>query len=569
MEALPQNPLAPLYYRDNFLRLCDTVRSQYGDILTEPECAFWQRFDSVSVPAQCLYIRLISRAGPWFRTSKLQYAEIPDLAAALGELQDAQIAIEADALTVDELAALYTRPELEQIFRSQLAADSGAQSEMVRAANKGDLIMAIETLGLSEQELRRQSARLDPEKIVALAGAEHVALFQVLFFGNRHQSLTEFVLEDLGVRRFFPYQLHPEHRFFSCREAVDEYLACATLADARYELLENEEHAGLLELANDLAEVDIQFDSSRARWDKLCNRLARDLERLGAFDEALALYTRSQSHPARERSARILEKTEQLESAHELCRQILQNPLTEAEHEAAEKILPRVRRKLDGTRTTRRRRDTFGELHLDIARQQKAVELCAADHLNNQWKAVHYVENSLMNALFGLAFWDIIFADEPGVFHHPFQSAPADMYEGSFSRRRASAISERLQTMATAELPQMLCSAYRQFQGYHNRWVDWRYISEPLVSQAASIIPNAHLTSIWERILFDPRENRRGFPDLIALGEARGDYRLIEVKGPGDTLQDNQKRWLRFFAEHGIPAEVAWVTWAQVPDIDD
>jgi hypothetical protein len=62
-------------------------------------------------------------------------------------------------------------------------------------------------------------------------------------------------------------------------------------------------------------------------------------------------------------------------------------------------------------------------------------------------------------------------------------------------------------------------------------------------------------------MLFDPGENRRGFPDLIALGSNPGDYRLIEVKGPGDTLQHGQRRWLRFFREQSIPACVARVEW--------
>ena len=62
-------------------------------------------------------------------------------------------------------------------------------------------------------------------------------------------------------------------------------------------------------------------------------------------------------------------------------------------------------------------------------------------------------------------------------------------------------------------------------------------------------------------MLFDPGENRRGFPDLIALGSAPGDYCMIEIKGPGDALQDSQKRWLRFFSAQGIPAQVTWVDW--------
>lgn len=36
---------------------------------------------------------------------------------------------------------------------------------------------------------------------------------------------------------------------------------------------------------------------------------------------------------------------------------------------------------------------------------------------------------------------------------------------------------------------------------------------------------------------------------------------MIEVKGPGDRLQDNQLRWLAFCEAHGMPVEVCYVTW--------
>ncbi len=41
-------------------------------------------------------------------------------------------------------------------------------------------------------------------------------------------------------------------------------------------------------------------------------------------------------------------------------------------------------------------------------------------------------------------------------------------------------------------------------------------------------------------MLFDPGENRRGFPDLIAFGDEPGDYLMLEVKGPGDALQESR-----------------------------
>jgi hypothetical protein len=172
------------------------------------------------------------------------------------------------------------------------------------------------------------------------------------------------------------------------------------------------------------------------------------------------------------------------------------------------------------------------------------------------------VENTLMNMLFGLAFWEQIFAAVPGAFHNPFQWAPADMYDGAFYNRRRESLDQRLAQLREQEsLAPMLVEAYQRYRDYACPWTNWRYVDAQLVEAAARSIPAGHLLAIWERMLFDPGENRRGFPDLIALGGEAGDYCLIEVKGPGDALQDSQKRWLRFFQTQGIPAQVAWVEW--------
>ena len=36
---------------------------------------------------------------------------------------------------------------------------------------------------------------------------------------------------------------------------------------------------------------------------------------------------------------------------------------------------------------------------------------------------------------------------------------------------------------------------------------------------------------------------------------------MIEVKGPGDRLQDNQLRLLDFALSHAMPLAVCYVTW--------
>jgi hypothetical protein len=52
-------------------------------------------------------------------------------------------------------------------------------------------------------------------------------------------------------------------------------------------------------------------------------------------------------------------------------------------------------------------------------------------------------------------------------------------------------------------------------------------------------------------------------PDLIQFWPQQKTYRMIEVKGPGDRLQDNQLRWLEFCHEHRMPIAVCYVQWAE------
>ena len=72
----------------------------------------------------------------------------------------------------------------------------------------------------------------------------------------------------------------------------------------------------------------------------------------------------------------------------------------------------------------------------------------------------------------------------------------------------------------------------------------------------------AAAAAIFTRNLKDLRNNRAGFPDLVHF-PADGGYCLIEVKGPGDSLQQNQQRWMQHFEAHRIPHRLARVSWCQ------
>ena len=61
--------------------------------------------------------------------------------------------------------------------------------------------------------------------------------------------------------------------------------------------------------------------------------------------------------------------------------------------------------------------------------------------------------------------------------------------------------------------------------------------------------------------MLDLRHHRKGMPDLLELNTATSQYRLIEVKGPGDRLQDHQRLWLGTMLEQGLPVSVCNVSW--------
>ena len=544
--------LAPHYYHANFERLLAVVEARYSDLLNAGEQQILARIRALPFDARCLYIRLVSRSGPWFRESKLDYREIPAICNALDTLLAEGLARETEQLGVAEAAGIFTRAELQAACAARLPTG--------RFPRKADLLEAIEQQLTDAGELRAALAVVDTQRIFTPVHGDLVERLLVLFFGNRRQTLTEFVLDELGVTRYWPYRLDNAQRLFPDRRALDEYLACAELADQHRDARAPRQPETLTAIATGVLANEPRSEAGHARWQRLCNSLGRDLERVGELALAADLYQHSNLHPARERRARILERLGDWPAAETLCQRMLADPWCEAEQAAAGCILARVARKL-GRAVRKRKRDHFTWLELTLPAVGQSVERRVAEQLAAEWQSVHYVENSLLNALFGLAFWEVIFAPLDGVFHNPYQAGPSDMYATTFSQRRASLIAARMQELREGDLQALLVDAYQRYQLFQCRWVDWRRINCELVATAAWCIPRAHLLAIFERLLFDPRENRCGFPDLIAFGNTPGEYRLIEVKGPGDALQDSQKRWLRYFAEQGIPAAVARVSW--------
>ncbi|WP_166645381.1 VRR-NUC domain-containing protein [Photobacterium lutimaris] len=540
MPELPQT-----YYHDNFLCLINTVNDMYGDLLSRHEKQWYDSFIALSKAAQCLYIRLLTRKGPYFRYDKIHYPEIESLSTAFIELEQAKmISLAPKDIGYDAFCTLYSKPELIQFFDFL---------STHKQAKKGEIVAQVIN---HHPDISTHSTRL-----IEVYHNHHLSVFFLLFFGNSHQDLSQFVLTDLGLQLFEDYPIDPNYRLFHQRLHIDQWLQLSALNEQYWRYKEAKDLAAIAELSEALPD---RFDwpPLERKRQQLINHIGRDTERLGSKDpekleHARLLYQHSERPPSRERQIRILDKQGGTEQALALALQMQDSPTNEEEADVAGILTHRLLNKL-GSKQPPRKRPKFDSEILLLAQQHASVELDVSAYYQQRGWQAYFLENTLLCGLFGLAMWDIIFSAQQGAFLNPFQRSPKDMFSHKFYLHRQPQIDERLAALESGDWQYWL-EIYRAKQGISNDWVNWGTLTEAIIHQAATTIPVTALVAIFKRILFDPKNNRNGFPDLILFKD--GQYCFAEVKGPGDTLQNNQIRWLKMFQQHQISAKVVYVKW--------
>ncbi|MFJ4064346.1 VRR-NUC domain-containing protein [Pseudomonas sp. NPDC089996] len=539
----------PLYYLHNFRQVLRWVESRYADLLDEQELAFLHAFAQLAQPAQALMVRMVMRKGELFRCDRLDYAEIGDSAAALQPLLMLGWVREPEALSLEQLFALLRKDELALGFAGQLTRPRAA---------KGDLFEQLRPLSLGPRPLKQWFARA-PVNIVQWCLQPLCDRMRLLFFGNLYQDWSDFVLADMGLLRFEQVPFSPDSRALQRRSEVDQAMALHQCAE-RLEL--GEEPASVLAT---LASLTIDNPWLARRHGRLLFAVGQQCERRADWDQALSVYARSSHAQARVRQVRVLERSERWEQAHALARQMAAAPANALEVQALERMLPRLARKLGGPAQPRRRAAPLQLIELELPREQAAlgVEEAVRQYLEQTGGQAHYVENTLFNSLFGLLCWEAIFAPVPGAFFNPFQAAPQDLHDSDFQQRREAQLAVCLGRLDDDSHRQAILDCYVAKQGLQSPFVFWPMLSEALLEQALACLPAAHLKHCFLRLLQDIRNNRAGMPDLIQFWPEQQRYRMVEVKGPGDRLQDNQLRWLAFCAEHGLPVAVCHVRWSE------
>jgi hypothetical protein len=526
------------YYLDNFTFLLDFVSRQYCDLLSEQEKQFYSTFQALTLDSRKLFVRLTNRKGPYFRLDKLIYPEVESLGVEIQSLVAASFIVP-------------TVPDLESAIRICSKADLlnlDACSGFPQSTRKQDLADYL----LSEQINPVQALTIE---VVELARTEELTVFKLLFFGNFHQDMTTFVMHEL-VAPFEQYEIDGNAGLFRCREVIDELIVLRSLSDASHKLMETEGSEGdLLQLIDKLPARNIEPVLSR-RYDRIVNQIGRHLERAGRIEEAIGVYCRAQATPARERQARILDRLGKPAAAMMLCSSIIETPQSEEELEFAQRFGQRLGSKhgFSSELSFNPPVTKIEQTTIQVSRLDDSVEMCARAYFQDLGYESYYVENSLIRSLFGLCFWDIIYAPVSGAFFNPFQRGPVDLYTSDFVDSRRMLISDRFKELKKNGPLGLATAIYREKLGVANPFVNWMYVDEQLLETALVKIPSQDLIRIFERLLIDLKNNSSGFPDLIIFDQ--NSYRMIEIKGPGDKLQKNQARWFRYFLEHSIPAAV-------------
>ncbi|MVV47979.1 VRR-NUC domain-containing protein [Pseudomonas sp. PB120] len=545
-----ENPLEdPFYYLNNFTQVIDWLEHRYADVLSAEELQFIRDFNRLPREPKALLVRMVMRKGVHFRESKLRYVEIGVIALAAGPLLEHGWIDEHCPLSIETLFEVLLKDEILQCFGGDIDQPKGKKTDWLPALSEqfpqvqaftdwcpalGDRLFSLTIMGLCDR-------------------------LRLMFFGNLYQDWSEFVLADLGIFIYEKVEFCADSRGLRSREDVD---ACLFLHECQQHF---EAGAAVDEVVERIKELVLTNPWLQRRRAKLLFQMGQYCERIAEFSSALSIYRHCDYPGARLRLIRVLERCAEYQLAMDLAMQAEQAPESAAEQQQLLRMLPRLRRKLGGPAIKRSPPREMLRLDLQLPKVDPAlsVEFYVQAHLTEESAPVHYVENSLINSLFGLLCWPAIFAPLPGAFFHPFQRGPVDLLNEDFHARRADLFQACLAELDDGRYVQTIRERYVAKWGVQSPFVFWDALSEALLDQALACLPAAHLRHWFNRLLLDIKANRAGMPDLIQFWPRDKAYRMIEVKGPGDRLQDNQVRWLEFCHEHQMPIAVCYVQWAE------
>ncbi len=594
----------PFYYLLNARQVIDWCLRYHSDLLLDQERELLNAFVQLPESAQGLLIRLIMRKGGLFRTDSLDYTEIyaeigDDLTQAMEPLAQIGLIDPMPVLSLPALTTLCRKAEALSLIRhcdpdNPPPAKNSKQQLIEQAEQLISAASGSETTSPDEKTVNAWWPEC-PFRLIRVTQRPLFERLRLMFFGNLYQSWSEFVLTELGVQQFEAVSFSPGSRAFQQRYEVDLYLAMHNLQQQLDELRYSpSDKAKAAELTADVAEaletlaeqlmsveaaISTQIKPSAShtesdwllrRYQKLSFQIGHFAEKQGMTSLALNCYRKSANDDAVIRRLRLMERTEAPERVYQQAKESLELTDKPEQRLLLNRILQRSGRKA-GIKTgkTKAQKITLDEQTLTLHfNPEQNVERQVVEYYQSQGELAFHVESRLINALFALLFWPVLYKPVPGAFFNPFQSGPRDLYRSSFITQRQQEIEDRFRLLqARHQNPEVECyktailECYQQKQGIRCSLIHWPAISEQLLELSLDLVPANHLEALFRHLLLDLQHHRKGLPDLVVFNPKQRSYRFVEVKAPNDRLQDHQRLWLEQMQRDGIPAEVLYVQW--------
>ena len=416
--------LPTYYYHAHFLEMLAFVDAHYDHVLDARQRTFRTDFESLSFPAQCLYVRLLNRRGRLFARPRLRYPEIANIDAALLELTHAGFAAQPDPACVDELLNLLTRAQLLAVLRAHL---QGLRSNLKK----------VELVELARDRFAPDTLfdLLPREGIVMQGRSEETSFLLFLFFGRVQESLSSFTMRDLGLVRVHEGADGYEARFSERDDARHAYFFAK-----RLDRLHRDPRCS----ADLYQEIDTWPAPQASNAADFRDQLALDLGRALEADSAAALrvYQLGESVQCSERVMRLLVSSGRRDEARTYLERCIAAPSCDEEALLAADIYARKFAKKRTSKLTDQLR-AAEVVEVDEA-HRGAPERAVVRWFHSRGQRAFRVENSLWRTFFGLLFWDLLFDADTAGLHSPFERLPSSLLERRFLVDNAAAIQDRL-----------------------------------------------------------------------------------------------------------------------------
>ncbi|MEC8191631.1 MAG: VRR-NUC domain-containing protein [Myxococcota bacterium] len=432
------------------------------------------------------------------------------------------------------------------------------------------------TSGSRSALLKRLANTRPGPRAPELVQPRHAGLFQRMnrtHLQDHTGDLSKVVLEQIGVRTPVDYTVTGGTGRFRNRSELRGYEAAI---GARAAVIDKTSWAHWLDEATaQLAALPLPAPhrwrfSARRFWEEVAGRALRAAERDAGPAAAHELYQRHLSSdlfersPVLHRAALTAGRSGRPGDGHELCTEPWHDgPSDYARVRTGKRLAkqagtpwawgelppPPVTRVLKTPMRHANGRWTDGDRVCSV--ETLVIDALAADGLD-----AFHVEGALWSTLFGLLYEEALFVPVHGMLPSPHLRAPLDLGTPDFRHRRASTVDAIESDILNGLAHGRLCAAWEKRLGQSIVGVHWGLMGLDDLLRVVDGLPPLALTSIMQAFSVDWWNAQRGWPDLVVLSEDSGQLRLVEVKGPSDSLRDAQRWWLAELEQMGISNEV-------------